>query len=118
MEALAQQPYCFGPFLLDPAEKVLFRDEHALSLPPKAIETLLALVERHRLETCRESTWINLALSQFPWSCGTDTVVVHEAVFPARSAPLDLRVYTRPIPEPNRWARSCPAVDAVPVMKP
>ena len=46
MEAPAQQPYCFGPFVLDPTEKVLHRDGRALSLPPKAIETLLALVER------------------------------------------------------------------------
>ncbi|HXJ04928.1 MAG TPA: tetratricopeptide repeat protein [Candidatus Acidoferrum sp.] len=44
--------YSFGPFLLDPVEKVLLRDEHALHLPPKAFETLLALVENegHVLE--------------------------------------------------------------------
>ena len=47
MEASAQQRFCFGPFVLDPAEKVLFRDGHAVSLPPKAFETLLVLVERH-----------------------------------------------------------------------
>ena len=47
MEAAAQQLYCFGPFVLDPAEKVLLRDGHPLSLPPKAIDTLVALLERH-----------------------------------------------------------------------
>lgn len=47
MEPPAQQPYCFGSFVLNPAEKVLLRDGHPVSLPPKAIETLLALVERH-----------------------------------------------------------------------
>lgn len=47
METSAQPPYCFGPFVLDPAERVLLRDGHAVNLPPKAIETLLALVEKH-----------------------------------------------------------------------
>jgi len=45
METSAYQRYAFGPFLLDPAEKVLLRESHAVSLPPKALETLLALVE-------------------------------------------------------------------------
>ena len=47
MEALTQQPYSFGPFLLDPAEKVLLRDGLAVALPPKALETLLVLIEKH-----------------------------------------------------------------------
>ena len=47
MEASAQQAYCIGPFVLDPAEKVLLRDGHPISVPPKAIETLLVLVEKH-----------------------------------------------------------------------
>jgi TolB-like protein/DNA-binding winged helix-turn-helix (wHTH) protein/Tfp pilus assembly protein PilF len=47
MEASAKQSYCFGRFVLDPAEKVLLRDGHAVSLPPKALETLLVLVEKH-----------------------------------------------------------------------
>jgi TolB-like protein/DNA-binding winged helix-turn-helix (wHTH) protein/Tfp pilus assembly protein PilF len=37
----------FGSFLLDPVEKVLWRDEHPVRLPPKAIETLLVLIEKH-----------------------------------------------------------------------
>lgn len=47
MEPPAQQPYCFGPFVLDPGERVLLQDGHPVSLPPKALETLLALVEKH-----------------------------------------------------------------------
>src|ERR1700739_692060 len=47
MEPLAQQPYCFGSFVLDPGERVLLQDGRPVSLPPKAIETLLALVEKH-----------------------------------------------------------------------
>ena len=47
MEALTHQPYSFGPFLLDPAERVLLHKGHAVALPPKALETLLVLVEKH-----------------------------------------------------------------------
>ena len=47
MEAPGHQRYSFGPFLLDPREKVLFRRGQALGLSPKAIETLLTLVEHH-----------------------------------------------------------------------
>jgi TolB-like protein/DNA-binding winged helix-turn-helix (wHTH) protein len=47
MEPLAQQPYCFGSFVLDPGEKVLLQDGRPVSLPPKAIQTLMALVEKH-----------------------------------------------------------------------
>src|SRR6266446_4545054 len=47
-----QSLYSFGAFLLDPVEKVLSRDDHPVHLPPKAFETLLALVEKegHVLE--------------------------------------------------------------------
>lgn len=47
MEAPVHPRYFFGPFLLDPTEKVLLRKGEPLALPPKALETLLALVE-HR----------------------------------------------------------------------
>lgn len=46
MEPSAPPRYSFGPFLLDPAEKVLLREGHPVALPPKAIETLVALTER------------------------------------------------------------------------
>jgi TolB-like protein/DNA-binding winged helix-turn-helix (wHTH) protein/Tfp pilus assembly protein PilF len=46
MEAPIQQRYSFGPFVLDPVEKVLLSEGHPLALPPKALETLLVLVER------------------------------------------------------------------------
>ncbi len=39
--------YVFGDFRLDPDERVLFRHDRPVPLTPKAIETLLALVERH-----------------------------------------------------------------------
>lgn len=47
MEAPTQPPYSFGPFVLDPVEKRLLRDGNAVPLPPKAMDTLLALVEHH-----------------------------------------------------------------------
>src|ERR1700730_6505112 len=37
--------YEFGPFRLDPAERLLLRDGKALPLTPKAFDTLLLLVE-------------------------------------------------------------------------
>ena len=38
--------HAFGPFRLDPDEKVLYKDDVPVSLTPKAVETLLALVGR------------------------------------------------------------------------
>ena len=47
--------YLFGDFRLDPTERVLFRCDRPVPLTPKAVETLLALVERHgRLVTKEE----------------------------------------------------------------
>ncbi len=43
----AQPALNFGCYRLDPAARVLFRDGKLLSLPPKAIDTLLVLVQ-HR----------------------------------------------------------------------
>lgn len=45
MELKTQRLYEFGPFRLDAAERVLFRDNQPLSLTPKAFDTLLLLVE-------------------------------------------------------------------------
>lgn len=39
--------YVFGPFRLDPVDRVLSHHEQPVALTPKAIETLVALVERH-----------------------------------------------------------------------
>ncbi len=39
--------YAFGPFRLDLNERVLFRENQPVALTPKALETLLVLVERH-----------------------------------------------------------------------
>jgi DNA-binding winged helix-turn-helix (wHTH) protein/TolB-like protein/tetratricopeptide (TPR) repeat protein len=39
--------YTFGPFRLDPAEKVLFLRDQPIALTPKAVEILVVLVERH-----------------------------------------------------------------------
>jgi DNA-binding winged helix-turn-helix (wHTH) protein/Tol biopolymer transport system component len=41
------QFYEFGPFRLDASERVLLRDGKPLPLPPKDIETLIVLVEKH-----------------------------------------------------------------------
>jgi DNA-binding winged helix-turn-helix (wHTH) protein len=38
--------YEFGPFHLDPAERLLLRGEQPVQLTPKAFDTLVALVER------------------------------------------------------------------------
>src|SRR5215471_2762139 len=47
--------YAFGAFRLDASEKVLYQRDQAVALTPKAVETLLALVERHgRLVTKEE----------------------------------------------------------------
>ena len=35
----------FGPFRLDPGRRLLLRDEAVVALPPKAFDTLLALIE-------------------------------------------------------------------------
>lgn len=47
--------YVFGPFRLDPVDRVLSHHEQPVPLTPKAIETLVVLVERHgRLVTKEE----------------------------------------------------------------
>lgn len=46
MEAPAHQRFSFGPFLLDPEEKVLVRGGRPVPLAPKALDTLLTLVEQ------------------------------------------------------------------------
>jgi serine/threonine protein kinase/DNA-binding winged helix-turn-helix (wHTH) protein len=40
--------YEFGPFRLDPDERILLRGEQVLSLTPKALDTLVVLVENSR----------------------------------------------------------------------
>src|ERR687892_1280063 len=44
MTSKAKHVYQFGGFRLDAADRVLFRDERALALPPKVFDTLLLLV--------------------------------------------------------------------------
>ena len=47
---MAERPkhlYGFGPFQLDPAQHLLFRDGAVVPLTPKALDTLLVLVESH-----------------------------------------------------------------------
>ena len=43
----SRSAYAFGRFRLDPVEKVLFREGNPVSLTPKTIETLTALLEQH-----------------------------------------------------------------------
>src|SRR5215472_4611293 len=40
-----RQQYCFGNFMVDPAERLLTRDGDAIRLPPKVFDTLMVLVE-------------------------------------------------------------------------
>lgn len=53
--------YEFGPFRLDPALPLLLRDGDPVPIPPKALETLVALVERGgevvRREELIEAVW-------------------------------------------------------------
>lgn len=46
MSKQIKQFYEFGPFRIDPSQRVLFREGKLVALPPKIFETLLALVER------------------------------------------------------------------------
>ena len=41
----ARQIYEFGPFRLDAANRLLYRDGQIVPLPPKVVDTLLVLVE-------------------------------------------------------------------------
>src|SRR6266545_1838476 len=47
MTASPRLSYAFEAFRLDAAEKLLFHEDQPVPLTPKAVETLLALVERH-----------------------------------------------------------------------
>jgi len=46
MNTQAKNFYAFGPFRLDPQERVLLRDGRPVALAPKAVEILLLLVEK------------------------------------------------------------------------
>ena len=46
MSKQIKQFYEFGPFRIDPSQRVLFREGKPVALPPKIFETLLVLVER------------------------------------------------------------------------
>jgi TolB-like protein/DNA-binding winged helix-turn-helix (wHTH) protein/tetratricopeptide (TPR) repeat protein len=47
MSGQARVIYQFGPYRLDSAQHLLFRDDEVISLAPKAAETLVVLVENH-----------------------------------------------------------------------
>jgi DNA-binding winged helix-turn-helix (wHTH) protein len=46
--------YLFGEFRLDADQRALFRKDELVSLTPKALETLLFLVERHGRQFARK----------------------------------------------------------------
>ena len=46
MDKIPQHLFEFGPFQLDPANHLLLRQGQPISLPPKAFDTLLLLVQR------------------------------------------------------------------------
>src|SRR5271165_5109806 len=43
----SQQIYRFGPFVLDATQRVLFRENRPVALPPKDLDVLIVLVENH-----------------------------------------------------------------------
>jgi DNA-binding winged helix-turn-helix (wHTH) protein len=45
MSSIPKRFYEFGPFRIDPDERLLWKDGQAVPLPPKVFATLLALVE-------------------------------------------------------------------------
>jgi hypothetical protein len=47
MSRQASRFYAFGPFRLDPSERVLLSNGERILLTPKALDTLLVLVERN-----------------------------------------------------------------------
>lgn len=47
MSPTPRRSYRFGPFRLDRGERVLYRDAQPVPLTPRAVDTLLALVDRH-----------------------------------------------------------------------
>lgn len=51
---LKHNQFAFGPFLLDPADRTLFRDQNPIPLAPKAFDTLLYLTENSRRLVSRE----------------------------------------------------------------
>ena len=65
----AEQLYTFGPFVLDPARRLLVRDGESIPLTPKAFDTLVILVER------REQVMSKEELLQLLWP----DVVVEES---------------------------------------
>jgi TolB-like protein/DNA-binding winged helix-turn-helix (wHTH) protein/predicted Zn-dependent protease len=68
MAMKAQHFYEFGPFRLDPSERVLHRDGRLLSVPPKDIETLILLVQRHghivEKEELLEKVWAGVFVEE------------------------------------------------------
>ena len=56
-----RRAYEFGPFRLDPAERMLLRERQPVALPPKAFDLLVHLVERHghlvEKQTLMEALW-------------------------------------------------------------
>lgn len=54
MPLKSKHVYLFGPFRLDPDQRLLFRGGDTVSLTPKAIETLLVLVENRRQLVTKE----------------------------------------------------------------
>jgi DNA-binding winged helix-turn-helix (wHTH) protein len=47
LKELSDRVFLFGPFRLNPRERLLFKGEEVVPLTPKAFQILLALVESH-----------------------------------------------------------------------
>ena len=68
MSAPTKNFYHFGPFRLDPSLPLLLREGEPVPLPPKALETLVALVERKGRVVTREelieAVWPDTAVEE------------------------------------------------------
>jgi eukaryotic-like serine/threonine-protein kinase len=60
MREPSRPSFAFGPFVLDPGKRLLLRDGDHVPLPPKVLDTLLALVEHRRDVISKEQllSWV------------------------------------------------------------
>ena len=66
--------YEFGPFALDPVKRLLMRQGHRVAVPPRALDVLIALVERRGLPVTKEEllrhVWGDAAVEENNLSVG------------------------------------------------
>jgi adenylate cyclase len=121
MTSRGSPSYRFGAFRLDAAEKVLYRGQQPVPLTPKALETLLALVERHgRLVTKEELlriVWPDAFVEENNLAQNVSTlrrVLSEDAAGRPFIETVPRRGYRFVQPVEERMAESGPAEDAMP----